>query len=431
MIKPTALIHTDALRREYPANWVLAKSLEAAGYNVILSSRSSTQRLLRFFTPDVVILSHVFSLSENELASLHRRGARIFSNEVEGEIEGNQLGISGTYPKEIAYQYFEKIFTWSSWSASWLVKERQVDPARVSATGSVRLSLLRHFKSRPERHRIGILSRFEIINTFDGRHPFDNLMSMDVRDARGRAYLERTVVEMESFAITCQVIESLVSKGIAVSIRPHPNEGIEAYQLLQKKYGPLLDVDSSTDYMGWLERLSTVVGTLSSAYTEPYLLGIPIVSIDALQESNYQSAHMNPFMATFSQACHRPRDLPELLEMCANQQLAAIKNPQLQQQLSAIYSLSNQVDPIEKVVLEVGHAASSAHKLSGVFAEPAKLLLDVLSIVSCIWKKSPKLALRTHQIYNYNSLLHSPSSFMRGIGSAETNRPAQGQISVP
>ena len=350
---------------------------------------------------------------------------------MEGEIEGNQLGISGTYPKEIAYRYFEKIFTWSNWSASWLAKERQVDPARVSATGSIRLSLLRHFKSKPDRHRIGILSRFEIINTFDGRHPFDNLMSMDIRDMRGRAYLERTVVEMESFAITCQVIESLVSKGIAVSIRPHPNEGIEAYQLLQKKYGPLLDVDSSTDYMGWLERLSTVVGTLSSAYTEPYLLGIPIVSIDALQESNYQSAHMNPFMETFSQACHRPRDLPALLEMCADQQLAAIKNPELQQQLSAIYSLSNQVDPIEKVVLAVGHTASSVHKLSGVFAKPAKLMLDVLSLVSCVWKKSPKLAFRTHRIYNYNTLLHRPSSFMRGIGSAQTNSTGHGQASSP
>jgi len=418
MFRPTALIHTDALRREYPANWALAKSLEAAGYKVILSSRSSTQRLLRFFTPDVVILSHVFSLTERELESLHKRGARIFSNEVEGEIEGNELGISGTYPREIAYQYFEKIFTWSKWSACWLIRERQISPARVSATGSIRLSLLRHFRPHSEQRRIGILSRFEIINTFDGRHPFENLMSMNTRDIRGRAYLERTVVEMESFSITCQVIDALVRKGIAVSIRPHPNEGIEAYQLLQKKYGPLLDVDSRTDYMGWLHRLSAVVGTLSSAYTEPYLLGIPIVSIDALQESNYQLAHMNPFMETFSRACYRPADLAALLALCAEPQLAPIQSADLQQQLSAIYSLDNPEDPIKKIVAEVGAADRFSYRASGPFVRPAKLLLDILAIAGCALTKNPRLTFRKHVIYNYNTLLHRPSLFMRTLINA-------------
>ncbi|MES2510116.1 MAG: hypothetical protein V4625_09310 [Pseudomonadota bacterium] len=416
MTKPTAVIHTDALRREYPANWVLAKSLEAAGYRVILTSRSSTQRLLRFFTPDVVILSHVFSLTEPELASLHARGARIFSNEVEGEIEGNELGISGTYPVEIAYQYFEKIFTWSEWSAGWLIARRHVDPLKVRAVGSVRLGLMKYFRSRPERHRVGILSRFEIINTFDGRHPFENLMEMDIHDQRGRAYLERTAVEMESFSITSKVISALVSRGVAVSIRPHPNEAIEPYDFLRKKYGPLLEVDSSNDYMGWLEKLSVVVGTLSSAYTEPYLLGVPIVSIDGLQQSNYESTHMNPFMETFSRACYRPLELGNLIELCTRPDLEAIRNPELQKQLAAIYSLDNNPDPIESVVDAVG-PVSGGSLFAGFLTPSAKLALDIISVISCIWKKSPRLALRTHLIYNYNSLLHAPSSFMRAAAA--------------
>lgn len=414
MTKPIALVHTDALRREYPANWVLAQNLEAAGYKVILTSRSSTQRLLRLFTPDIVILSHVFSLTAAELASLHQRGARIFSNEVEGEIEGNELGISGTYPEDIAYQYFEKIFTWSEWSAGWLVRKRDVDPAKVAAIGCTRLSLMKYFRSRPERQRVGILSRFEIINTFDGRHPFENLMSMSVHDTRGRAYLERTVVEMESFAITSQVIEALTGRGIAVSIRPHPNEAVEPYRFLKEKYGELLDVDTGPDYLGWLEKLSTVVGTLSSAYTEPYLLGIPIVSIDGLQEANYKSAHMNPFMETFSRACYRPDSLAGLLQLCADPDLAPKQDPQLQAQLSAIYFLNSNADPMERLVALLGPPVA-AHKFNNLFVRVAKVMLDVLSVVSTAWKKSPKMAFRTHKIYNYNALLHRPSTFIKGI----------------
>lgn len=425
MTKPIALVHTDALRREYPANWVLAQNLEAAGYRVILTSRSSTQRLLRFFTPEVVILSHVFSLSESELASLHKRGARIFSNEVEGEIEGNELGISGTYPEDIAYQYFEKIFTWSEWSAGWLVKKRHVDPGRVAAIGCTRLSLMKYFRSTPGRQRVGILSRFEIINTFDGRHPFENLMSLDVRHPRSRAYLERTVVEMESFAITSQVIEALTAKGIAVSIRPHPNEAVEPYRLLKKRYGPLLDVDTGPDYMGWLENLSIVVGTLSSAYTEPYLLDIPIVSIDGLQEANYRSVHMNPFMETFSRACHRPADLSSLLQLCSDPDLAPRQDAQLQAQLSAIYFLNSTADPMDRLVALLGPPVAR-HRFTGLFAGAAKVMLDVLSVTSTLWKKSPKIAFRTHLIYNYNAFLHGPSAFMKKIAQLKSEAKVSG-----
>ncbi len=419
MTRPLALVHTDALRREYPANWVLAQSLEAAGYRVILTSRSSTQRLLRFFTPEVVLLSHVFSLSEAELESLHTRGARIFANEVEGEIEGNELGISGTYPEGIAYQYFEKIFTWSEWSAGWLVRKRQVDPHRVAAIGCTRLSLMKYFRSAPGHQRVGILSRFEIINTFDGRHPFENLMSLDTHETRSRAYLERTVVEMESFAITSRVIEALTARGIAVSIRPHPNEAVEPYQLLKKRYGAFLEVDTGPDYMGWLENLSIVVGTLSSAYTEPYLLGIPIVSIDGLQEVNYRSAHMNPFMETFSRACHRPVDFDSLLQLCADPNLAPRQDAQLQAQLSAIYFLNSNADPMDQLVALLGPPVAR-HRFTGLFAGVAKLMLDVLSVTSTLWKKSPKIAFRTHRIYNYNVFLHGPSAFMKKIARVKS-----------
>jgi surface carbohydrate biosynthesis protein len=412
MIGPTVLIHIDALRRDYPANWALAKSFEDLGYKVILSSRSSTQRLLKFFTPDIVILSHVFSLSESELAKLHMRGVRIFSNEVEGEIEGNEVGISGTYPRNISYQYFEKIFTWSKWSAEWLVRERQIDPDRVCAVGSIRLDLLKYFHSHINPKKIGILSRFEIINTFDARHSFENLMEIDVHDVRGRVYLNRAIVEMESFSITCRVIESLVNQGITVSIRPHPNEDIRAYKLLKKRYGRLFEVDSRTDYVEWLQTLTTVVGTLSSAYTEPFLLGIPIVSIDALQENSYQPSHMKPFVDTFSGACYLPKDLTALLTLCADPELMPIKNFDLQKKLSEIYYLDNPKNSITNIVEEVKSTSKTIPRLTGIFIQPAKTLLDFMTIVICFIRKNPKSAFRKHFIYDYNSLLHRPSSFM-------------------
>ncbi|MDP2816159.1 MAG: hypothetical protein Q8O19_05725 [Rectinemataceae bacterium] len=416
MTKPIAVIHTDALRREYPANWVLGKGLEKLGYRVILTSRPTTSRLLRLFAPEVLILSHVFSLSGDELASLHKRGTRIYANEVEGEIEGNEQGISGTYPEGIAYHLFEKIFTWSEWSAGWLVAKHKVDPGRVSAVGSTRLSLLKHITRKGANRRIGVIGRFELLNTFDGRHPFENLMSMDTGEIRGATYIQRAMVEMDSFAVTTRVIEALVNKGLLVSIRPHPNESIKAYQFLQRKYGPRLEVDGSHDYAGWLDGLSVVVGTLSSAFTEPYLLGIPIVSLDALQNTNYTVSHLTPFVETFSQACYRPTSVLELVQLCTDPRLEPVVNPVLNQQLAAIYSLDKHPNPIQEVLTLIGAPREGGAKnASDVLVGPTKGLMDIVVLLSCLLRDNPKVAYRTHQIYDYNSIIHSPSSFMKEI----------------
>ena len=73
MTRSVAVIHIDALRREYPASWLLARRLEAHGYRAILTSRTSTQRLLRLFTPDVLILSHVYAILRHNGVNLGKR----------------------------------------------------------------------------------------------------------------------------------------------------------------------------------------------------------------------------------------------------------------------------------------------------------------------------------------------------------------------
>lgn len=415
MTKPVVVIHVDALRREYPADWLLSKRLEALGYCVILTSRLSSARLLKLFSPDVVILSHVFSIPEPLLASLYRRGVRIYANEVEGEIEGNDLGISGTYPEGIPYHYFEKILTWSAWSSGWLVRNRGVDPARVHAVGSIRLNSLNYLKRTQERCRVGVLSRFEAINTYDYRHPFVNLMDIDLQDNRGVGYLERVLIEMESFAITAKIVEALVSKGIPVSVRPHPNEDVGAYRTLCERYGSLLKIDGGHDFVAWLETISVLVGTLSSAYTEPYLMRIPIVSTAALQRYNYRSEHLSPFVSTFSRAAYQPSSVSGIVELCSNPNLQPIVDTELNRQLAAIYSLSDNEDPIGAVCSLIGKSRATSSKFINGLMAPVKYLIDFAVIVDCLRSRKPASKLRKVRQYDFNAILHKPSAFMNKI----------------
>lgn len=417
MMRPVAVIHVDSLRREYPADWLLATRLEASGYRTILTSRTSTPRFLQAFTPDVVVLSHVFSISPALLASLRRRGVRLFVNEVEGEIEGNELGISGTYPEGVTYEAFERIFTWSDWSRRWLIEKRGLDPAHVQAVGSIRSTLLRHFAKGDHPRRVGILARFETLNFFDGRHPFHNLARLDLEHPRGRMYFERTLVDMETFAITAQVIDRLVRAGIPVTLRPHPNEDTASYRELKDKAGDLLEIDAGIDYLAWLEKVAVVVGPFTSAYTEPYLLRIPIVAIAGLQQHQFAAeGFQRHFVNTFTRACHHPKTLDELVALCADPALQPVSHPQLDCQLAQIYSLNKPTDPIEDVCAAIGRGRRTAMpSVAKLFAREMKVLLDLATLTRSLLSSNRRRAIRRIVQYDFNSLIHRPTASMHRI----------------
>ena len=121
----------------------LSSDFKKNGYRVFLSSRVTSRLLTTFCTPDILILSHVFSLKQSLLNYIKLSGTLIYVNEVEGEIEGNDVGISGTYPLNVDYSNFEGILVWSDWSKKWLAKNRLVDINKIHVIGSIRNSLLK------------------------------------------------------------------------------------------------------------------------------------------------------------------------------------------------------------------------------------------------------------------------------------------------
>ena len=68
-IKKLVLIHVDALRREYPYCYLLSEMFKKLGYKVILLSRRNIRAYTYFFQPQILILSHSFTLNDNILKS--------------------------------------------------------------------------------------------------------------------------------------------------------------------------------------------------------------------------------------------------------------------------------------------------------------------------------------------------------------------------
>ena len=423
-MKPVVVIHVDSLRREYVSNWLLGQKLKKSGYRVILTSRISTPYLFRVFTPDIVILSHVFALSTAALAALMKRNVKVYINEVEGVIE-DEAGIVSTYPAAyIDYGLLAGIFVWSEWSRDWLMANRNLESHKVHATGSIRNSILFKREDAITVPVVGILSRFELINTFDGRHNFENLLVIDPEDETLRWYYDRWAIDAETFSIVSKMIAILTARGIAVSIRPHPNENTSSYKLLQKKFGPLFSIDRCYDLNEWLSKLSVVVGPTSTAYTEAYLAGIPVVSTQGIQKCHYTGVDRIKIINEFARAAHSPKTVDDAVALCADLSLPPINSAELNDYFDSFYSTGKKTDPIDQIV-KIVLEDSASNSLPGRWyfrwiGPTLKHLIDIASLSRALLCRHPLRSLLNMKQYNFCAILHTPSAYMKKLESEKS-----------
>ena len=413
--KKTVVIHIDALRREFLSVWLLGEYFKKKGYNVLLTSRHSSERILKFLTPDIFISSHVFLLTPIQWKSLTSKGTKVYINEAEGT---NHLhGVSTTYPEtynnqEINYSLFSGIFVWGDFSYNFLIKNRRISPEKVYLNGSTRQSILTRPKRKIDNVVVGIISRFEIINPFDNRHSFVNLMNLDPEHPDWKWYYERCAVDSEAFSIASKLISKLIKLGYYVSMRAHPNESTDSYKLLKKKFGKFFEIDKSLSINEWLNNVSVVVGTTSTAFTEPYLAKIPIISTSKIQNFHYSGDYQ--FHDNFDLPAYHPKTVDEMFELCTNPELVAKSSKELDEFLNSFYSLDNKIDPIVKIVDVVSNEnENKSTKINYTIAKLFLFSLDALFIIKNLIINFKEIQIKTN--YNYVRFLHKPTSFMKNI----------------
>lgn len=419
-------MHVDTLRREYTSAWLLAQELGARGYRVLLTSRLSTGLLLKCIVPDVVVLTHTFTLPNEVKRQARARGTRIYVNIVE-EVMEDETYMGIMYRPDVEVENFDGVFVWSEWARDWVVKNTRLVASRVHCVGSIRNSVLKRLPQRNKTGVIGVLSRFESLNTWDRRHPFMDLMGIDAEDTTNvdtRYYFEKKLIDAEAFSLTSKLVRQLLAQGKKVAIRPHPNEFKDSYQLLENEFGPNLMIDSSKDICEFLAGVDVVAGPVSSAYTEAYIAGIPIVSLHRMQRYSYRDREIYESLDRLSEAAHLPPSVAEAVRLCLQPDLEPQRSAGLDKYLDAFYSLGRHPDPVEDVADVISREESQLSGFSrrySSFAPMVHLVIDILRLIQSVSfgrRKMPFVVLRQ---YHYNGLLHKPSSFMKRLLSRATN----------
>ena len=418
------VIHIDTFKREYTTSWILGRKLKKEGFNILLTSRHSTERLLKIFSPNIFIATHSYTVDTHLIKKLKRRGTKVFINEAEGTNESHTLSLS--YPKydnnheKMDYKLFSGLFLWNNFTLSWLSKNKNINRKNLHLTGSIRKSKYCEISKRNEsKFTIGFLSRYELINVYDNRHIFDNLITIDPEEEDYLWYFERLSIDSEAFTISYKLIKKLVKNGYYVSIRPHPNENLEAYKKLKNYLGPLLSIDNSNSINEWLSKVNVIFGTSSTAFTEAYLCNIPIISSSNIQKFNFKKneAYVN-FEKNFDQAAYKPNSVNEAYNMCIDKKLQSKKSSEMDYYLDEYFSLKNKIDPVDKIV-EVLNFHKNKPKLMGflyyTFQYLFVLVCDLLVVFKYIILLRSYTKFKMINNYNYNRLFHKPNSFMKDL----------------
>jgi surface carbohydrate biosynthesis protein len=408
----TAIIHTDAVRREFPGNYVLAEKLKSFGFKVSLTSRITTKIIATLTSVDILILSHPFDLDELDLLKFIQKGVKIYVVDVEGHL-GWEEAISTTYKKEDNLKIFSGILVWNQWSKDWIVQNIGVN--NVEVTGSIRTSLYNHIEVTEKTEVIGILGRFEFINVFDERHNFKLLTKHHKQGGYWREFkLRRWKYDLDLFSACLDVIDIALKLGKKVSIRPHPNENYASYEIIRKYFDGKVLIDKSPDYLEWLSNIDVLVGSTSTAFSEAYLAKIPIICMDKMIDDSYLDGYTE--WEQVNQTCaYFPNDKKELKSILSQNLLSTVSSNDFDKHLNEYYDLDNgdAINRIISIVKSNKKIVDNKSIFQPLWLSLVTNLIDFLVLTAVIFKSIlDKNYYNKFKNYHYNKFLHKPSKIV-------------------
>ena len=417
------IIHVDTYRREYSSCYLLKNLFRSKGYTVYLTSRISTHILLKNFVPDILVITHTFTLNNVLKDKVQSLGCQLYLNIFE-EVINDKTYMNIMYRDEVNPNKFDGIFVWSEWAKNWLIENKKIDVNKIHAIGSIRNSVLFLIANLKKKNKlstteIGFLSRFESLNTWNKRHPFIDLLLIDpenANDADGRYYFEKRKIDAESFSLFAKLLSLLVKTGNILKMRPHPNELVDSYEILIKHFGKKnLLIDDTTDLCEFFYNSRLVVGPVSSAFVEAYLLQIPIISIHSIQRNHYSSFEVQESLDILSEATYKPKSIAEAFDLCMDLTLKHKISVKLDVFLEKQYSLINHPDPANEMV-NIIHSNCILNEPLNYYISRLSIglylkLIELLRIFTQLVGLGLPYSISTR--YNYNSIIHRPSSFIK------------------
>lgn len=370
--------HIDELARDAIVAAALKKELKKRGGELIYGNRFTTDYILRHWNVfDAVVLPSL----------LHFYGAFPDPNTLPTNVfilQTEAIGQGTRTLRRINGKYFgdepEKYDPWHKavcgyllWGPAHLNAFNEFHPEylpKCKVVGHPRLSYL--CKGAPkmqvnDRPVVGFVSRFNLLNPFDARAPFESIVS-SMRFGKKTAPLyegspdkdveDLFYTEVIDFRMMLQIIMNIDRERFRISVRPHPRENRLGWWRLSRKLGLDITVsDWDKPFGHWLSEVDHIVTPPSTGLYDIFFHGHRPIVIDQLvtKRSDHTLAQSDDRNQILDGIC-RPKSVDEVVHLLEEGKLP--RPPKdvsrlLQEQVGADianHSTSNILDAIAELI---------------------------------------------------------------------------------
>ena len=128
-------------------------------------------------------------------------------------------------------------------------------------------------------------------------------------------YKRGAIGELEVLNIYYNLIEKIIDEtDFTISIKPHPNEFIQSWDILKNKFGNRIEIcNPEIDFLEWMFTVDKIVTTPSTSMVEPLLNQIPIISIHKIMGGSTMHTFYEDMLDGLLESVETPKNENELI----------------------------------------------------------------------------------------------------------------------
>lgn len=335
-IDTPVLIYIDNIRRDHLVADILKAYLESKNFKVFLISNETYKSAIKLIPCQLIIfIKNYFQTIPSEIIDKIKKKKLFFLLiDAEGaQTEDRCKYWVERYKIDVKNQtkVATKIFLWNNTFLNYISSytETNKDKFIISGSPKVHISILAKtfLKNKKENNNIGLVGRFNSINDFSDRSCLfvtaTSFYALDEFKMGSRG-------EILSLFCYLEIIEYLIKNtSYNISIRPHPNEKIESYDVIKKQYGNRIKIsEHDQDFIEWMYENDTIVCTPSTSIVEPIINDIPLISIHKMVKGTSLREYVEKMLNPFLTKINSPDNLSELKKLINTDDLKNLKDNQ-------------------------------------------------------------------------------------------------------
>lgn len=329
-IKTKVLIKAMGARRDGGYCLLLKAILEEYGFKVFISCTRNMDFALKFWRPDIVILSNFFGVEKVKRIS---PSTFVILLEGEGFTINDSDRADHSYKNQFYLKMYDLIFLWGDAQLKGFKKYRnKVNIDNIYAIGNPKMDLIRYLpldKVKKKKKTIGFLTRFSGINHHEGIPALRNLQMKHQLDFR--------IANLKSYYIMHRAVNLILENtNYNVSIRPHPHESVDTYYKYVlpsfKKFKNRIEIDENLFIPEWISNQKCIISTTTTTFLESYVMKTPMINLDFISGIDKWSKDYGVIAASWIDASYLPRNFNQLIKL-VKKRLIVKKNKKIEEQL--------------------------------------------------------------------------------------------------